>query len=68
MAKDEMATSGGIHTLDSDKGSGEEKVPLGGAKLDAALRALEAPEFLDRLTARIVKLISRNKGVFEPVR
>lgn len=42
-----------------------ERVPLTGAKLDAAIKAMEAPGFLDRLTVRIMKLAS-NKGFGSP--
>src|SRR5580765_6654377 len=42
-----------------------EKVPLAGAKRDAAIKAMEAPGFLERLTVRIMKLAAA-KGFHNP--
>ncbi len=45
----------------------QERVPLSGEKLELALKAMESPGFLDRLTARIMKL-ARQKGFQSPFR
>lgn len=42
-----------------------EKVPLSGAKLDAAIRAMESAGFFERLTMRIMKLAAA-KGFYNP--
>jgi hypothetical protein len=42
-----------------------EKVPLSGAKLDAAITAMESAGFFERLTARIMKLAA-SKGFYNP--
>lgn len=49
----------------SDIGLEPEKVPLTGPKRDAAIKAMEAPGFLDRLTVRIMKLAAA-KGFYNP--
>ena len=43
----------------------QERVPLSGAKLDAAIRAMESTGFLEKLTARIMKLAAA-KGFYSP--
>jgi len=43
----------------------QDPVPLSGAKLDAAIAAMEAPGFLEKLTARIMKLAIA-KGFLHP--
>jgi hypothetical protein len=57
--------SGGMSSIDSDIGPEQEKVPLTGAKRDAAIIAMETPGFLDRLTVRIMKLAA-TKGFYNP--
>jgi len=42
-----------------------EKAPLSGAKLDAAIKAMESAGFLERLTVRIMKLAAA-KGFYNP--
>src|SRR6266850_994367 len=42
-----------------------EPVPLSGAKLDAAIKAMEAAGFIERLTVRIMKLAA-GKGFYNP--
>jgi hypothetical protein len=42
-----------------------DKVPLSGAKLDAAIKAMESARFLERLTVRIMKLAAA-KGFQSP--
>lgn len=42
-----------------------EKVPLSGAKLDAAIKAMESARFLERVTVRIMKLAAA-KGFHNP--
>src|ERR1041384_2491857 len=54
-----------MSTVASNTEQGQEKVPLTGAKRDAAIRAMEAPGFLDRLTVRIMKLAAA-KGFYNP--
>ncbi len=54
-----------MSTVGSDIGQRQEKVPLSGAKRDAALRAMEEPGFLNRLTVRIMKLAAA-KGFYNP--
>ncbi len=43
----------------------QERVPLSGTARDAAIKAMEAPKFLERLTVRIMSL-AREKGFFSP--
>jgi len=43
----------------------QEKVPLSGAKRDAAIKAMESPGFLERLTVRIMKLAA-TMGFYNP--
>jgi hypothetical protein len=43
----------------------QERVPLSGARLDAAIKAMESAGFLERLTARIMKLAAA-KGFYSP--
>lgn len=62
--------NGGMSTLTSDKEEPsveptQETTPLTGAKRDAAIKAMEMPGFLKRLTVRIMKL-AREKGFFSP--
>jgi hypothetical protein len=59
-----------MSTFTSDKGEPSmeplpEKAPLSGAKLDAAIKAMESAGFLERLTMRIMKLAAA-KGFFNP--
>lgn len=44
----------------------QEKVPLSGAKLDVAIKAMESAGFLERLTVRIMKLAAE-KGFYNPL-
>jgi hypothetical protein len=60
-----MRKSGGMSTIASDIETDLERVPLSGAKLDAAIRAMDAPDFSKKLTARIMKLAA-DKGFFSP--
>jgi hypothetical protein len=55
----------GSDTTQSDEAPEAGRVPLSGEKLGLALQALEAPDFIKRLTARIVKL-AKNKGFHSP--
>ncbi len=57
--------TGGMSTVESDIVQEQKKVPLTGAKRDAAIRSMEAPGFLDRLTVRIMKLAAE-KGFYNP--
>jgi len=43
----------------------QERVPLSGGTRDAAIKAMETPKFLERLTVRIMNL-AREKGFFSP--
>lgn len=55
-----------MNTVDSDiRPEPDEKVPLTGAKLDAAIIAMETPGFIYRLTVRIMK-IAAAKGFYNP--
>lgn len=45
----------------------QDRVPLSGANLDAAIAAMQAPGFLEKLTARIMKLAIA-KGFLHPFR
>jgi hypothetical protein len=59
-----------MNTLASDKrepGTEHlgEKVPISGAKLDAAIKAMESAGFFERLTMRIMKLAA-TKGFYNP--
>ncbi len=61
--------NGGMSAPVSNNGEpsdpGQAKVPLAGAKLDVAIKAMESIGFLDRLTLRIMKLAAA-KGFFNP--
>src|SRR5690349_5093258 len=48
-----------------NKTSVQERAPLSGAKLDAAIKAMESAGFLEKLTARIMKLAAA-KGFYNP--
>jgi len=54
-----------MSTINSDIRLEQEKVPLTGAKRDAAIIAMETLGFLDRLTVRIMKLAAA-KGFYNP--
>jgi hypothetical protein len=61
---------GGMNTLGSerkepDAARAEERVPLSGEKLALAVEAMKSPNFLVRLTARIMKL-ARKMGFHSP--
>lgn len=43
----------------------QERLPLSGAKLDVAIKAMESAGFLEKLTARIMKLAA-DKGFYSP--
>lgn len=54
-----------MSTIGSDTDITQEKVPLSGAKLDAAIHAMESPGFSEKLTIRIMKSAAI-KGFFSP--
>lgn len=54
-----------MSAIDSDKESSQQKMPLSGAKLEAAIRSMESPGFISKLTVRIMKQAA-NKGFFSP--
>ncbi len=65
-----LLPNGGMNPLVSDYGepnesSAQEKTPLAGPKLDIAIKAMESAGFLEKLTARIMKLAAA-KGFYSP--
>src|SRR5258708_7461016 len=48
-----------------NEASAQEKSPLTGTKLDVAIKAMESAGFLEKLTARIMKLAAA-KGFYSP--
>lgn len=54
-----------MSTIDSDNESNQQRVPLSGDRLEAAIRSMESPGFFSKLTVRIMKLAA-NKGFFSP--
>lgn len=49
----------------ANEGLAEERVPLTGAKRDAAIKAMETPCFFEKLTVRVMKL-AEAKGFYNP--
>lgn len=55
----------GLASDTTTKPDAQERVPLSGEALDSAIKAMESPNFLARLTARIMRL-ARKKGFQSP--